>query len=115
MTGLAFLLAFTTVNISRGNAYSLIASAILAAALAVVAVRRRWFEMELVGMAAAFLNHFLWLWPVIEPMHGHIHSFPGYTASSVLLIGYWLIFLTSYVVRPSTTRGKRECRRSPRC
>src|SRR5258708_942081 len=61
VTGMAFLLAFTTINISPGNAYSLIASAILAAALAVIAVRRRWFEMELAGMAAAFVNHFLWL------------------------------------------------------
>jgi hypothetical protein len=77
VTGLTFLLAFTTINISRGNAYSLIASAILAAVLAVIAVRRQWFEMELVGMAAAFVNHYLWLRPIVEPMHGHIHAFPG--------------------------------------
>lgn len=99
VTGLTFLLALTTVNISRGNAYSLVASAILAAALAAIAVRRHWFEMELAGMAAAFLNHYLWLRPIIEPMHGHIQAFPGYTASSVLLVGYWLIFRTSYVLR----------------
>jgi uncharacterized membrane protein len=99
VTGLAFLLAFTTVNISRGNAYSLIASAILAAALAMIAVRRHWFEMELAGIAAAFVNHYLWLRPVIEPMHAHIHDFPGYFASSALLIGYWAIFRASYVVR----------------
>ena len=99
VTGLAFLLAFTTINISRGNASSLIASAILAASLAVIAVRRHWFEMELAGMAGAFLNHFLWLRPIIEPMYGHIHAFPGYTASSALLIVYWLIFRASYVIR----------------
>jgi uncharacterized membrane protein len=99
VTGLAFLLAFTTVNISRGNAYSLIASAILAGGLAVVALYRRWFEMEIVGMAAAYLNHYLWLRPIIEPMHGHVHVFPGYPASAVLLYGYWLIFLASYVLR----------------
>lgn len=99
VTGVAFLLAFTTVNISRGNAYSLIASTILAAALAMIAVRRHWFEMELVGMAAVFVNHYLWLRPIIEPMHGHIHDFPGYLASSALLIGYWAIFRASYVVR----------------
>ena len=50
------------------TAYSLIASAILAAALAWIAVRRRWFEMELAGMAAAYLYHYLWLPPIIEPM-----------------------------------------------
>lgn len=99
VTGVAFLLAFTTINISRGNAYSLIASAILAAALAWIAVRRHWFEMELAGMAAAFFNHWLWLRPIIEPMHGRIHAFPGYTASTVLLLSYWLIFRASYLAR----------------
>lgn len=99
VTGLAFLLAFTTINISRGSAYSLIGSAILAAGLVVVALRRRWFEMEMVGMTAAYLNHYLWLRPVIEPMHGHVHAFPGYAASAALLYSYWLIFLISYVVR----------------
>ncbi|PYT23669.1 MAG: hypothetical protein DMG58_27585, partial [Acidobacteria bacterium] len=99
VTGLAFLLAFTTINISRGEAYSLIGSAILAAGLAFVALRRRWFEMEIAGMVAAYLNHYLWLRPIIEPMHGHTHVFPGYTASAALLYTYWLIFLISYVVR----------------
>lgn len=99
VTGLAFLLAFTTVNLSRGDAYSLIASAFLAAALAWVALRRRWFEMEIAGMAGAYLNHYLWLRPIIEPMHGHIHVFPGYAASAALLYGYWLIFRASYVLR----------------
>jgi uncharacterized membrane protein len=99
VTGLAFLLAFATINISRGSAYSLIASAILAAALAIVALRRHWFEMELAGMAAAYLNHYLWLRPIIEPMHGHVQAFPGYLASSALLYSYWLIFRASYVLR----------------
>ena len=99
VTGLAFLLAFTTVNISRGDASSLIASAILGAGLATVAVRRRWFEMEITGMAAAYCNHYLWLRPIILSMHGHVHAFPGYTASSALLCGYWLIFRASYVFR----------------
>ena len=99
VTGLAFLLAFTTVNISRGDASSLIASAVLGAGLATVAVRRRWFEMEIAGMAAAYCNHYLWLRPIILSMHGHVHAFPGYTASSALLCSYWLIFRASYVFR----------------
>lgn len=104
VTGLAFFLAFATLTISHGNAYSLIASAILAAGLAAVALRRRWFEMEIAGMVAAYLNHYLWLRPVIQPMHGHIHVFPGYTISAVLLAGYWLIFRASYVLRRVDTR-----------
>ncbi len=106
VTGLAFLLAFTTVNLSRGGASSLIASAILAAGLALIAVRRRWFEMEIAGMAAAYCNHYLWLRPTIESMHGHVHAFPGYTASSALLCAYWLIFRASYVLR--RIEGKRQ-------
>ena len=108
LTGLAFLLAFTTVNISHGNAYGLIASAILTAALALVAVRRHWFEMELAGMIAAFLNHYVWLRPIIEPMHGHIRAFPGYAASSVLLMAYWIIFRASYVARRIDTRCQEQ-------
>jgi hypothetical protein len=99
VTGLAFLLAFTTVNISRGDVYSLFASALLAAALAAIAVRRSWFELELAGMTAAYLNHYLWLRPIIEPMHGSPHPFPGFTASAALLCGYWVVFRASYLLR----------------
>ena len=106
VTGLTFLLAFATVNISRGSAYSLIASAILAVGLAAISRRRHWFEMEIVGMAAVYLNHYLWLRPIIEPMHGDIHTFPGYAASAALLTGYWLIFRASYVLR--SVAGRRE-------
>jgi uncharacterized membrane protein len=104
VTGLAFLLALTTINISRGNVYGLIASAFLVAGLTVVTLRRRWFEMEIAGMAAAYLNHYLWLRPIIEPMHGHVHTFPGYFASSALLYSYWLVFRASYVLRKVETR-----------
>jgi hypothetical protein len=104
ITGLAFLLAFTTVNIGHGNVYGLIASAILVAALAIVALRRHWFEMELAGMAAVYLNHYLWLRPIIEPMHGHVQAFSGYLASSALLYSYWLIFRASYVLRKVNNR-----------
>jgi len=99
VTGLAFLLAFTTINISHGNVYSLMAGAFLAGGLAIVALRRRWFEMEVAGIAAAYLNHYLWLRPIIGPMNGHVVAFPGYVASSALLLSYWLIFLASYVLR----------------
>ncbi|MBV9759449.1 MAG: DUF2339 domain-containing protein [Acidobacteriaceae bacterium] len=98
ITALAFLLAFTTINISRGNAYSLIAGAILAAGLAAVALRRRWFEAELMGIIAVYLNHYLWLRPIVESMQPRF-AFPGYLISSILLFAYWLIFRISYVSR----------------
>ncbi|HTU45251.1 MAG TPA: DUF2339 domain-containing protein [Bryobacteraceae bacterium] len=99
VSGLAFLLAFTTLNIGHGNVYSLIAGVILAVGLVIVVLRRHWFEMELAGIAAAYLNHYLWLRPVIEPMGGHVHAFPGYFASAALLYSYWMIFRASYVLR----------------
>lgn len=105
VTGLAFLLAFTTINISHGNANSLIASALLAAGLAAVALRRSWFELEIAGMAAAYLNHYLWLRPIVQ-MH-HQDAFPGFAASAALLCAYWLIFRASYVLRRvETHRGE---------
>jgi len=61
--------------------------------------------MELAGIAAAFINHYLWLWPIVELMRAQhqIHEFTGYAASSVLLVGYWVIFRTSYVLRSIET------------
>lgn len=99
MSALAFLLAFATINLSHGGAPSLLASAILAIALAFVSVRRCWFELELAGIVAAYVNHYLWLRPVIESMQGRVHIFPRYVASAALLCAYWLIFRASYIVR----------------
>jgi len=45
VTGLAFLLAFSTVNIGHGGGGGLWAGAILAAGLVAVAVQRQWFEL----------------------------------------------------------------------
>lgn len=99
VTGLAFLLAFSTINISHGSATSLIASAILVLAFAVTVVRRRWFDLEALGILAVFINHFYWLRPIIEPMGSHHHPFPELLPSTALLILYWLIFRFSYIFR----------------
>jgi uncharacterized membrane protein len=99
VTGLAFLLAFTTINISHGTVSSLFGGAILALALAVVVGQRRWFELEVMAILAVFLNHYYWLRPIIEPMGAHHHPFPELTLSTALLISYWLIFRFSYIFR----------------
>jgi len=52
VTGLAFLLAFSTINISHAPPSSLLASAILAVALVVIVGRRRWFDLEVLAIAA---------------------------------------------------------------
>ncbi len=109
VTGLAFLLAFLTVSISHSNVCSLSAGAVLAAGLVVIVGRMQWFELEVFGIVASYLNHYLWLRPIIEPMiqsmHGKRHPFPEFTASAGILALYWLIFRMSYVFRwPSNER-----------
>ena len=109
VTGLAFLLAFLTVSISHSNVYSLSAGAVLAAGLVVIVGRMQWFELEVFGILASYLNHYLWLRPIIEPMiaplHGKRHPFPEFAASAGILTLYWLIFRMSYVFRlPSDER-----------
>ena len=99
VTGLALLLGFITVTISHNNVYSLTASAILAVALVTIVRRMRWFELEIFGILATYLNHFFWLRPIIEPMGKHHHMFPEFRASAGLLCFYWLVFRSSYVFR----------------
>jgi len=99
VTGLALLLGFITVTISHNNVYSLTASAILAVALVTIVWRMRWFELEIFGILATYLNHFFWLRPIIEPMGKHHRMFPEFRASAGLLCFYWLVFRASYVFR----------------
>lgn len=102
VTGLTFLLAFSTIALNRDpqDVYGLSANLILAAGLSVVAVRMRWLEMEVFGILAAYLNHYFWLQPIIAPMGSHHHPFPEFYASTGLLILYWAVFRASYIVRP---------------
>jgi uncharacterized membrane protein len=108
VTGLAFLLTFLTVAISHSNVYSLSAGAVLAVGLVVIVGRMQWFELEVFGILASYLNHYLWLRPIIEPMRGKRHAFPEFIASAGILGFYWLIFRMSYVFRrPSEPRQER--------
>jgi uncharacterized membrane protein len=99
VTGLAFLLAFLTVTISHVSVYSLSAGVVLAAGLVFIAGRMQWFELEIFGILASYLNHYLWLRPIIEPMHGKRHPFPEFAASAAILALYWVTFRVSYVLR----------------
>ncbi len=99
VTGLAFLLAFSTINIVHVPRESLFANAVLAAGVAGIAVRRRWFELEVFAVLAAYLNHLYWLYPIILKMGAHRHPTPELDASTTLLIFYWLVFRASYILR----------------
>ena len=46
----------------------------------------QWFELEVFGILASYLNHFLWLRPIIEPMQGKHHPFPEFPASAAILV-----------------------------
>jgi hypothetical protein len=99
VTGLAFLLAFSTVTISQVTAFSLLASAVLALGLEVVCVREAWYGLELAGVLAAYGNHFLWLDRTLERFGGPGHVFPHWGESTALLLLFWAIFRVGYCVR----------------
>ena len=104
-TTIAFLLAFLTVGISQVTLFSLVAGALLAAALATIVARERWFALGLAGLVGVYLNHFLWLQRVL-PDGGRVYQmhagnpFPDFIPSAALLLAYWLIFRLVYVFRP---------------
>lgn len=99
VTGMALLLAFSTVAISESTIYSLTAGAILALSLVVIVRRMRWFELEIFGILASYLNHFWFLRPIIEPMGTPHHTFPEFWPSTALLVFYWAVFRFSYLSR----------------
>ncbi len=62
VTGLAFLLGFSTVALSQDSVYALVAGVILALGIAAIALRMSWFELEIFGILASYANHFYWLY-----------------------------------------------------
>jgi hypothetical protein len=109
VTGMAFLLGFLTVAMASGSipgvvskpntVYSLGSGAILAAGLVAITRRRNWFELEVFGLLASYLNHYFWLRPILEPMGETRHAFPEFAASTTLLLLYWAAFRWSYIFR----------------
>lgn len=99
VTGLAFLLAYSTVALSHDNVYSLSSGVILAIGLVSIVIKMGWFELEVFGILSAYLNHLYWLYRLLGAEGAHGQAFPAYHASTALLLFYWLIFRASYVVR----------------
>lgn len=98
VTGIAFLLGFASVTLNPDPPYSLIAAAILVGGLTVIVLRRQWFELEIFGILASYLNHFYWLYTIINPMPEK-GPFPEYKSSVALMVVYWAIFRASYLLR----------------
>ncbi|HEX3580903.1 MAG TPA: DUF2339 domain-containing protein [Thermoanaerobaculia bacterium] len=102
VTGLAFSIAFTTIALNRVAVYGLTGNVVLAIGFSLVVLRMRWYRLEILGIFATYINHYLWLIPIISPMGGHAQPFPQFYASATILILYWAIFRASYVIREGT-------------
>jgi uncharacterized membrane protein len=98
VTGLAFLLGFSTVALSQDTVYALAAGVILALGIAAIALRMSWFELEIFGILASYGNHFYWLYK-LYPDGTAGHAFPEFWPSAIILVLYWVIFRISYVAR----------------
>jgi len=99
VTGLAFLLAYSTVTLSHDDVYSLSSGVILALGLVSIVIKMGWFELEVFGILSSYLNHLYWLHRLLGSGGAHGHAFPEYYGSTALLLFYWVIFRSSYVVR----------------
>ena len=101
VTGLAFLLAFSTIALSQDSVYALAAGLILASGIVAITLRMGWYELEVFGILASFGNHFYWLYKLFpDGVAGH--AFPQFWPSAIILIFYWAIFRISYVARRIT-------------
>ena len=105
-TALTLVLSYLTVGIHHTSVYSLAASIVLALTVVALALRMKWFSLELFGILATYFNHLLWLWPVVEAMGPNREAmdpnravFPEFWISVALLAFYWLLFRLSYIYR----------------
>ena len=103
VTGLAFLLAYSTVALSHDDVYSLSSGIILALGLVAIAIKMGWFELEVFGILASYFNHAYWLYRLLGPQGANGHAFPDYHASTAILLFYWITYRVSYVVRKTTS------------
>jgi hypothetical protein len=109
VTGLAFLLGFATLLTSHMESanntvvFSLAASAVLALALVVVTTLRHWAALELAGLSAVYMTHFVWLTRVLPENRA---AFTDFWPSTILILLYWLIFRLAYVLRTPLDRNE---------
>jgi uncharacterized membrane protein len=97
VTGIAFLLGFVSVTLNPDPPYNLIAAAVLVSGLTVIVLRRQWYELEVFGILASYLNHFYWIYQIFQ--ESGRKPFPQYWSSVALMIAYWTIFRASYLLR----------------
>jgi len=103
VTGLAFLLGYTTVALSQDTVYSLSAGVFLAIGLVSIVLKMGWFELEVFGILSSYLNHLYWLYRILGIEGAQGRHFEQYHASLALLFFYWLTFRISYIARTIKT------------
>jgi len=106
VTGLAFLLGYTTVALSQEAVYSLIAGVILGLGLVSIVLKMSWFELEVFGILSSYLNHLYWLYGILGIHGAQGRHFEAYHASLALLFFYWAIFRFSYIARKIKTESE---------
>lgn len=99
VTGLSFLLGYSTVAMSHDTVYSLSAGIVLAIGLVGIVLKMGWYELEIFGILSSYLNHLYWLYRILGSGGAQGHDFTDYHASTALLLFYWATFRFSYVVR----------------
>jgi len=104
LTGFAFLLGFYAISANHGTgaegAGGLLAGPVLIAGMIYLVLERSWWELEVFGILAAYVTHFLWLQPLVKTNdQGVVIHFPGYEYSVAALCVYWMVFRASYVLR----------------
>jgi hypothetical protein len=102
VTGAAFLLGFAAITLNPDPPYNLVAGAFLIAGMTVIVHRYRWWELEVFGVLASYLNHFYWLYTILG--FGPAQPFPHHTVSILLVVAYWAVFRFSYVWRTVSSR-----------
>jgi energy-converting hydrogenase Eha subunit C len=98
VTGAGFLLGFAAITLNPDPPYNLIAGALLVTGMTIIVLRRRWFELEIFGILASYLNHFYWLYSIFG-LQTTRAPFAHHALSMALVIAYWAVFRCSYVWR----------------
>ncbi len=98
VTGAGFLLGFAAITLNPDPPYNMIAGALLVTGMTIIVLRYSWFELEIFGILASYLNHFYWLYSIFG-FESKRTEFPHHTISLLLMIAYWAVFRCSYVWR----------------
>jgi len=104
VTGLAYVLAFLTIGLNHGQVAfvnGLGAGLLLAGGLTFIVVRYQWYELEVFGILASYVNYFLWVNPYVEE---HL-PYPAMLGAAGLVL-YWLVFRVSYVWRKTANQAQ---------